>query len=356
MRRILALTILLGSLPVFACTTFVLEGGKRIYLGRNLDWDWDQGIVVVNQRNIQKRAFVMSTNAVKWISKYGSVTFDQFGRELPFGGMNEAGLVVENMWLDQTQYPAADTRPEINMLQWIQYQLDNFSSVKEVIESDKKIRLENTPVRARIHYLICDAQGDSATIEFLNGEMKVHYGKELPYPALANDPYDTGAKVLQADASRADTSKPLASKDSISRFCRAAARAENFKAGKDSAEDVAYAFDSLNQVRQGNYTVWQMVYDISERKIHFRTNKNKKERFVDLKTLNYSCKGPIQIADIQADPSAIGTVVFHDFVEADHRAFVTKFYSQDSVKQTVGDLSMMIEPFLMTLHSYKCAE
>src|ERR1051325_5244663 len=190
MRRILALAILLGSLPAFACTTFVLEGGNRIYLGRNLDWDWEDGIVVVNQRNVQKRAFVMSTNAVKWISKFGSVTFDQFGRELPFGGMNEAGLVVENMWLDETQYPKTDARPEINMLQWIQYQLDNFSTVQQVIESDKKIRLENTPVRARIHYLVCDAQGDSATIEFLNGEMKVHHGKELPYRALANDPYE----------------------------------------------------------------------------------------------------------------------------------------------------------------------
>ena len=32
-----------------------------------------------------------------WVSKYGSVTFNQYGRELPTGGMNEAGLVVETI-------------------------------------------------------------------------------------------------------------------------------------------------------------------------------------------------------------------------------------------------------------------
>src|SRR6266566_3100326 len=146
MRRLVVILILLSNLPAFSCTTFVLESGKRVYLGKNLDWDWDDGIVLVNQRNVQKRAFVAAENAATWTSKYGSVTFNQFGREMPFGGMNEAGLVVENMWLDDTKYPSVDTRPEINLLQWIQYQLDNYSTVQQVIESDKKLRLENTPV------------------------------------------------------------------------------------------------------------------------------------------------------------------------------------------------------------------
>src|SRR5581483_9546892 len=110
---------------------------------RNLDWDWENGLVFINARQVQKRAFVLGPNAATWTSKYGSVTFNQFGRELPFGGMNEAGLVVENMWLTETQYPAGDSRPEINMLQWIQYQLDTCSTVAEVIENDKRIRLEN---------------------------------------------------------------------------------------------------------------------------------------------------------------------------------------------------------------------
>jgi choloylglycine hydrolase len=346
-----------GSLPVFPCTTFILQGGgNRIYFGRNLDWDWDAGMVFVNPRHVQKRAFVAAENAAKWTSKYGSVTFNQLGRELPFGGMNEAGLVVENMWLDDTQYPPVDSRPEINMLQWIQYQLDNYSTVKEVIESEKKIRLENTPVRARIHYLICDARGNSAIIEFLNGSMKVHSGKDLRYAALANDTYEKSAANFRADASRGDLTKPLANTDSVPRFCRAAARAKAFKASKNPAQNVAYAFDTLNQVRQGNYTAWQMVYDVAARQIHFRTRSNQQDRRVDLKPLNFDCNRPIQFADIQSNAATNGAIEFHDCVEADHRKYLDKFYAQESLKQTVGDLTPMIEPFLFTLRSYKCSD
>jgi len=31
----------------------------------------------------------------------GSVTFNQVGRDLPYGGINEAGLVVEHMTLEK---------------------------------------------------------------------------------------------------------------------------------------------------------------------------------------------------------------------------------------------------------------
>ena len=151
MKRILfmenvALCSLLSVTTAFPCTTFVLEGGGKIYFGRNLDWDWESGMVVVNPRGVQKTALVMPGHApAKWKSKYGSVTFNQFGDEVPFGGMNEAGLVVDNMWLDETQYPTADSRPEINMLQWVQYQLDTCRTVAEVLANDSKIRLAARP-------------------------------------------------------------------------------------------------------------------------------------------------------------------------------------------------------------------
>ena len=64
-------------------------------------------------------------NTISWVSQYGSITFNQYGKEFPTGGMNEKGLVVELMWLDGTIYPQPDERPAIGVLQWIQYQLDN---------------------------------------------------------------------------------------------------------------------------------------------------------------------------------------------------------------------------------------
>ena len=356
MKRLAFALVLFFALPVFSCTTFVLEGGERVYLGKNLDWHWDEGFVLINQKNVQKRAIVLSTNAATWTSKYGSVTFNQFGRELPFGGMNKAGLVVESMWLDATKYPPADARPELNMLQWIQYQLDNHTSVQEVIASDKKIRLEQPFTRARIHYLVCDAKGNSATIEFLNGAMQVHSGKDLDYRALANSTYEMSAAAMREDKSRADTSKPLQRKDSISRFCRAAARVNTFKPEKDSVQDVAYAFDTLNQVRQGNSTVWQFVYDAPARKIFFRTRRNEQERSVELKSLDFACGQAVQIADIHSSGAAKGAVEFRPLADQEHHQFLTKFFAQESLKREVGDVTAMIDPVLAIIRTYKCAE
>ena len=95
------------------------------------------------------------------------------------------------------------------MLQWIQYQLDNCATVGEVIATDQKIRLEKTNVRARIHYFVCDASGDCATIEFLDGAMQVHRGKTLPCRALANDTYEWSAAYLRAHRPNKGDSEPL---------------------------------------------------------------------------------------------------------------------------------------------------
>jgi hypothetical protein len=40
------------------------------------------------------------------------------------GGINEAGLAVELMWLDDAEYPADPRIPSFGTLEWIQYQLD----------------------------------------------------------------------------------------------------------------------------------------------------------------------------------------------------------------------------------------
>jgi choloylglycine hydrolase len=54
--------------------------------------------------------------------------------------MNEAGLVVEIMWLKESEYPPPDEHPTVNELQWVQYQLDNFATVTEVAANAERLR------------------------------------------------------------------------------------------------------------------------------------------------------------------------------------------------------------------------
>ena len=95
-----------------ACTTFVLRSESQLLYGRSLDWLSGVGMVVVNKRDVARTALISPPGPpARWVSRYGSVTFNQVGRGLPYGGMNEVGLVVENMWLEETEYPEAAGRP-----------------------------------------------------------------------------------------------------------------------------------------------------------------------------------------------------------------------------------------------------
>lgn len=173
--------IILICPDLYPCTTFVLLQKNRLVFGRNLDWLTGTGLVMVNPRNLEKVALVdPSENPVKWTSKFGSITFNQVGRDLPYGGMNEIGLVVENMTLDKTVYPSKDSRYAIDACQWIQFQLNNYSTIEEVMNSDTLLRIVDAT--SKFHFLICDRSGHTVAIEFINGKMVCHIGKELTCP------------------------------------------------------------------------------------------------------------------------------------------------------------------------------
>src|SRR3954447_7687828 len=127
-----------------ACTTFCLRGSGEVLFGRNYDFTIGDALIFVNKRGFSKTATVGdSRNPAKWIAKYGSVTFNQFGRENPTGGMNEMGLVVEQMWLSDTEYPKVDARPAVGTQEWIQYLLDNSATTAEAIKNAEGVRIES---------------------------------------------------------------------------------------------------------------------------------------------------------------------------------------------------------------------
>jgi penicillin V acylase-like amidase (Ntn superfamily) len=163
---IIIILLLVTSIPTHACSAFCMGDSSYLIAAKNYDYGFGSGLIIVNKRGITKTAFTEDKPA-SWISRYGSITFNQYGRELPNGGMNEAGLVVEVLWLNGTRYPDPDSRPSLNAMQWIQYQLDNSSTVNQVIASDSKIRISDIG-SVQVHYFMCDSSGNAAIIEFLD--------------------------------------------------------------------------------------------------------------------------------------------------------------------------------------------
>jgi penicillin V acylase-like amidase (Ntn superfamily) len=211
MKSLLLSTLLVITASVnssFGCTTFCLRSKGHVLFGRNYDWNIGDGLILVNKRRLTK-----TTNGdggprpANWISRYGSVTFNQYGRENPTGGMNEAGLVVEELWLADTEYPHDKTLSAIDTQEWIQYELDTSATVEEAIANARKVRIDS---EVKVHYLIGDRFGNAASIEFLKGTFVAHTGRTLAIQALANDSYAKSVGYLNTvKANKATSSRSL---------------------------------------------------------------------------------------------------------------------------------------------------
>lgn len=284
-----------------ACTTFCLLSEGRIVLAKNYDWYVAAGSVIVNKRNTERFAYPLNDSGAKWISKHGSVTFNQYGRDAPSGGINEAGLVVEILWMTGTAYPAPDHRPAVDGSGWAQYQLDTARSVDEVLASDAAVRITRTA--GRLHYLVADRAGQVAVVEFRDGQRLTYTGSTLPATALANDFY---ADALERASQLERTGQPG------DRFAHAARSTREYNT-KAHGDPVLYAFATLAHVAQkppggssgattstsaAHVTQWSIVYEIDAGRLHFRSPAAAAIKSLSLADVDFSCTTPVQMLDV----------------------------------------------------------
>ncbi len=288
MKKILPFVLLFFLYqPLSACTTFCINKNGHIVFGRNYDWVTGAGIVNTNQRGLFKTSMNTGNGStISWVSSYGSITFNQYGKEFPTGGMNEKGLVVELMMLEETVYPANDARPAVGVLQWIQYQLDNSATTADVIASDALLRIKESGTP--IHFLVADAAGNVATIEFLNGKMTFHKDESLPFPVLTNDTYASSVEV----AKRWMGKNVSLQNNSLDRFVKACGMVKKFNETNIDMPVTDFAFSILDKAAQGNFTRWSIVYDISNKKIHFKTDANKEVKNIQFAVFDFACNLP----------------------------------------------------------------
>ena len=306
----------LGSHAVPACTTFCLERNGSIVFGKNYDFGIGSGMVVVNKRGVSKVSQVGAPDhPARWVSHYGSLTFNQFGREFPSGGMNEAGLVVELMWLDGARYPKPDSRPAVGVLEWIQYQLDNFATAADVVANAERVRIAS---RTPLHYLVGDRSGGCASVEFLDGRLVPHSGAGMPVHALTNDTYESSLAFLR-ERERSGARELPAGAGSLDRFVRAATlvRAAE-RSSKEPAVDEAFRI--LGSAANPSRTQWSIAYDLKNLRVHFRTRANPKVRTAELAAFDLSCRTPVQVSDVDADPR------FADYSPRANRALIERAY------------------------------
>ncbi|HJR58924.1 MAG TPA: linear amide C-N hydrolase [Vicinamibacterales bacterium] len=321
----LGLAVVVLADGLHACSTFCVNLAGRKFFGRNYDFEIGDGMVMVNPAGLRKKGF--QPGGPGWTSKFGSVTFNQFGRDNPMGGMNEASLVVELMWLEETRYPGEDARRPLGNLEWIQYQLDTAGTVEEVLESHEKVRIEGG---APLHYLVSDASGRAAAVEFLDGRLVAHTGDTLPVPVLTNSTYEASLGYLRSRPGRVPGGS-----GSPERFARAATRLDTLKRS-GTQQPVQALFEVLADVAQRS-TRWSIVYDQTKRIIHFRTDVHRPLRYVAMDALSFSCTDGARLLDIDTRLEGDVSNTLKPYSTAGNLAFITRTYAASSVtRRTPG--------------------
>jgi hypothetical protein len=368
-KRLLIISFVIISLNLihsvgYPCTTFVLRQNDKIVFGRNLDWITGTGLLMTNPRNVKKTALVdPSEKPIEWTTKYGSMTFNQIGRDLPYGGINETGLVVEHMTLEETKYPYKDDRYAIGANQWIQFQLDNYSKVEEIINSDTLLRIVDAT--SKYHFLISDRFGSVATIEFLDGKMISHSQNSLSIPVLANSTYDNSLKCYKNGE---NTDSNL----SLYNFCTAA---DGIKKINESPNDslINYAFHLLKSVSQGLSTKWSIVYDITNMRVYFKVFETPiivgeqkifmkqpgqaEMKFVDFKSFDFDCDKVAKVLNLNDNFSGVVDSQFINYTTETNKEYINqtfKFFKDWGFNLNVG--SEQIDYLAKYPESFKCID
>ena len=325
------------------CTTFSLKREEHITLGQSYDFYYGHGLVIANKKGIKKIAlcegltpeniYDENVKAPRWVSKYGSITFNQFGREIPTCGVNEKGLSVTSMWHDTDNLPGTREENSITELQWIQYQLDCYSDVKELLENldVPGLRTEIYPM----HYTVCDKSGHSAIIEIKDGKLTA-------YNSMENYACSNAGIIQSIEHSKQYYNRKPESirinQPILDRAAKALLMTKQFNESSDFNEPIEYSFKVLDAVSlqvgfkalfkwlgkgiPPSQTFWQIVFDLKNMKIYFKTKENRNIRIIDVLAFDYSSGSEVKVFDVNDGADADVTCQFHNYLRSDNERIV----------------------------------
>ena len=179
-----------------ACTRVVYLGPEsRVLTGRSMDWKLPMtSNLWVFPRGMERDGAAGERSAT-WVSRFGSLAMTGYDIATA-DGMNEAGLNVNLLWEVEATYPEDDgVTPKISLSVFPQYILDRYATVAEAVtdlrENPVLVQGGEVPIgppgrAATVHLSMSDPTGDSAIVEFVDGEMVVWHDRG--YQVMTNEP------------------------------------------------------------------------------------------------------------------------------------------------------------------------
>ncbi len=171
-----------SSSGIWTCSLFAALGSDPdVLYGRNFDWDPSPALLLFTDPPGQY-ASVSMVDLAYLVDEHDAIGLADLpieGRSAllrspywPFDGMNEHGLIVGMAAVPDSPLPHDPDKRTVDSLLVIRLMLDTARDVEEALRVLESVNLrwgDGPP----LHYLIADASGRAALVEFVDGEMIV---------------------------------------------------------------------------------------------------------------------------------------------------------------------------------------
>lgn len=234
------------------CTCFsALNSGGDAVMGRNFDWYDHPALLLYTHPPFRYASISIVDISYLGVSKNDS-PLDHSDQLInlpyfPFDGMNEHGLSVGLMALDEADPPYDSNKQTVGSLNMIRILLDNARNIDEAIAlfGDYNIDFTGGPP---LHYMIMDASRHSAIVEFIDGTRNV----------LRNDEqWQVSTNFVLTGLSEEER------RATCDRY-RTAYDALEERSGIITTQDAVGILEDVSQ----SYTIWSVIYNAVKKDIH----------------------------------------------------------------------------------------
>lgn len=332
----MAIAAIGGTQRADACTRVVYTGTAaseapgaqplRI-VGRSLDWKTPIPTnLYVYPRGMAKQGNTLP-GSITWTSKYGAVYAVGYDGGVT-EGMNEKGLVINGLFCKGTIYnnSSNDNLHPMSMAMFVAWLLDQNATTAEVVKvlSERDFSISGATFDggtvSALHWGVTDAEGNTAVIEFVDGNINIYQGD---YPVLANDPTFPSMLAINDYWTKVGGANMLpGTVKSPDRF----ARASYFVNHVEKTSDPDLGFSIVRSIMMNvsvpyHYTVesepnvsstqWRSFANINDLRYYFDIVTNPGVYYIDLKKCNLNPGASVMKLDTSRETKIVGEANDH---------------------------------------------
>jgi len=199
-------------------------------------------------------------------------------------------------------------------MHWMQYILDNSMTVEEAVQCAKDIEID----RWGWHFFIGDGEGNTATVDFVDDEVLIYTGEDMPVPGLFNTFYSRELEVLKYYKGFGGFYEPELSAPEVPRFVKTARMIKEYGPAQNSVD---YGFKMLDTLKVYDVPEWSVIFDVRAKGVYFKTRINPEIKSFSMDDVDFSNENPVMILNMDIKSGGDVLAQFHPYANEKFRTF-----------------------------------